>query len=230
MVRGLQIRIGGEELSRRIAERIEAREALVAALDERIRRRDGDLPFDVRVEDGLSTLAELKAEREQHSDRVRLLSLVRGSVIADELYVLDRADLRLAGLIGSEPADSPSDALQERAASPSHVVDGLKVTVDGVDLQDLLDKRIEAHRRRAEWWKGERVRTPGEQTEDNPGTPEHLCAIETERHEWRAHVLQFIRDRLDPVETYRLGEIDLLFGELLPDAPDGRERTEAARC
>ena len=56
MVRGLQFRIRGEELRRRIAERIEAQEAQVTALDERIRRRDGDLPFDVRVEDGLSTI------------------------------------------------------------------------------------------------------------------------------------------------------------------------------
>ena len=41
------------------------------------------------------------------------------------------------------------------------------------------------------------------------------------RHEWRAEVLRFIRDRLDPAEAYRLGEVDLMFGELLPEAPTG---------
>jgi hypothetical protein len=102
MVRGLHIRIRGEELCRRITERLDVEETQVAALDARIKRRDGDQPFDIRVEDGLSTLAELKAEREQHSDRVRQLSLVRDSVIPDELYVLSRADLQLAGLIASE--------------------------------------------------------------------------------------------------------------------------------
>jgi hypothetical protein len=221
MVRGLQIRIRGDELSRRIAERIEAQEARVAALDERIRRRDGDLPFDVRVEDGLSTLAELKAEREQHSDRVCELSLVRESVIADELYILSKADLQLAGLMASEVADSQGDAQRQSAGSSSHsIVDGLKVTVDGADLQDLLDTRIETHRQRAGQWKRAQARTADEQTEDHPLVPAHLCEIEAGRHEWRARVLQFIRDRLDPVEAYRLGEVDLLFGELLPETPN----------
>src|SRR4051812_25763925 len=176
MVRGLQIRIRGEELRRRIAERIEAQEGQVTALDERIRRRDGDLPFDVRVEDGLSTLAELKAEREQHGDRIRELSLVCDSVIGDELYVLSRADLQLAGLIASAAGEPPGDFHRQHGSSPQHpIVEGLTVTVDGADLQDLLDKRIRTHRQRAEWWKREQARTPEAHTQDDPALPEHLC-------------------------------------------------------
>jgi hypothetical protein len=211
MLRGLQIRIRGEELSRRIAERIEIQEAQVAALDERIRRRDGDLPFDVRVEDGLSTLAELRAERELHADRVCELSMLRDSLIADAVYVLSRADLQLAGLIASPMADAPGDRHFPDAASPlPPIVDGLKVTVDGADLQDLLDKRIETHRQRAEWWKREQARAPETQTERDPVLPDDRCENEAERHEWRVQVLQFIRDRLDPAEAYRLGEVDLI--------------------
>jgi hypothetical protein len=195
-------------------------------LDERIRRRDGDLPFDVRVEDGLSTLAELKAEREQHRDRVRELTLVRDSVIAEELYVLNRADLRLAGLIASEAADPPDDRHRQHAAPPPAIVDGLKITVDGADLQDLLDKRIAAHRQRAEWWKREQRRTPAERAHHDPALPEHLCEHEAKRHEWRVDVLQFIRDRLDPADAYRLGAVDLMFGELLPEAPRWSEQAD----
>jgi hypothetical protein len=229
MVRGLHIRIRGEELCRRITERLDVEETQVAALDARIKRRDGDQPFDIRVEDGLSRLAELKAEREQHSDRVRQLSLVRDSVIPDELYVLSRADLQLAGLIASETVDSRNDAQPPHAAPPPAVVDGLKVMVDGAELQDLLDRRIEFHRQRAAWWKHELARTTEDQTSKDPLPPDHLGENEAERHELRARVLQFVRDRLDPAETYRLGEVDLLFGDLLDERPKSLDRDDDVR-
>jgi hypothetical protein len=51
-------------------------------------------------------------------------------------------------------------------------------------------------------------------------------AREAERHEWRAAVLEFIRDRIESAEVYRLGETDLRFGELLPGKPGWLEQEE----
>jgi hypothetical protein len=99
------------------------------------------------------------------------------------------------------------------------MIDGLKVTVTGEELANLLERRIESHKTSARRWQHEAARTPEEATEDEPLLPEHICENEAERHEWRAHVLSFIRDHLDINETYRLGEYDLAFGELLPDKP-----------
>jgi hypothetical protein len=46
-----------------------------------------------------------------------------------------------------------------------------------------------------------------------------MCEHEAGGHEWRADVLRFIRDHIEAAEVYRLGEPDLLFGELLPAKP-----------
>jgi hypothetical protein len=56
--------------------------------------------------------------------------------------------------------------------------------------------------------------------------PEHICENEAERHEWRVAVLEFIRDRIESAEIYRLGEADLQFGELLPEKPGWLEQVE----
>ena len=48
-----------------------------------------------------------------------------------------------------------------------------------------------------------------------------------ERHTWRAEVLAFIHDHIDPAEVYRLGEADLLFAELLPEKPTWMQTPEA---
>ena len=53
-----------------------------------------------------------------------------------------------------------------------------------------------------------------------------MCENEAERHEWRAAVLEFIRDRIEPAEVYRLGEADLAFGEVLPAKPGWLEQAE----
>jgi hypothetical protein len=53
-----------------------------------------------------------------------------------------------------------------------------------------------------------------------------MCENEAQRHEWRAAVLGFIRDRIECAEVYRLGEADLLFGELLPEKPGWLEQEE----
>ena len=82
------------------------------------------------------------------------------------------------------------------------------------------------HRRRAERWKSEQARTPEDQTEDEPLLPDHICANEAERQDWRADVLGFVRDHIDAAEVYRLGERDLAFAELLPEKPDWMEQEE----
>ena len=77
------------------------------------------------------------------------------------------------------------------------MIDGLRLTIPGQELRRLLEHRIDHHLQRAEWWNREQARTPQEQTEDEPLMPDHICENETERHEWRAAVLGFIRDRLE---------------------------------
>jgi hypothetical protein len=56
--------------------------------------------------------------------------------------------------------------------------------------------------------------------------PEHICENEEERHEWRAEVLAFIRDHIEPGAVYRLSEADLLFAELLPEKPGWLEQSD----
>ncbi len=106
------------------------------------------------------------------------------------------------------------------------MIDGLKLTLTGEELRALLNERIASHERSADRWKHEQERKPEDQTEDEPLLPEHMCENECERHEWRAEVLEFIRDHVDPSEVYRLGAADLEFGELLPAKPGWVEQDE----
>jgi hypothetical protein len=106
------------------------------------------------------------------------------------------------------------------------VIDGLKLTLAGEELRSLLERQIDRHKRSADHWKEAQARTPEQATDDEPLLPDHICANEAERHEWRADVLTFIRDHIEASETYRLGEADLAFGELLPDKPGWLEQEE----
>jgi hypothetical protein len=106
------------------------------------------------------------------------------------------------------------------------VIEGLKLTMTGKQVRERLEERIEYHQRQMAWWEHERTRTPEEQTEDAPLLPDHMCEHEAERHEWRAEVLMYIRDHIEELEHYRLGESDLEFGELLPDKPGAIEQDE----
>src|SRR5262245_35939294 len=106
------------------------------------------------------------------------------------------------------------------------MIDGLKLTMTGEELRKLLHERAEAHRAHAARWDHEAERTPDTQTETDPLLPEHMCEYEAERHEWRADVLDFLREHLEPLEIYRLSEADLAFGELLPQAPGSVEQVE----
>jgi hypothetical protein len=106
------------------------------------------------------------------------------------------------------------------------MIDGLRLTIPGDELRRLLEERVHDHQRRAEWWKREEARTPEQQTEEEPLLPDRMCANEAERHEWRAEVLRFIRDHTDCAESYRLGEEDLAFAELLPEKPGWMQQEE----
>jgi hypothetical protein len=227
MIRGLQITIRGGELSDRIAERIRFYQAAVNALDMRITQRDGDLPFDVRPEDGFKTLAELESERQHDQDRLRCLTLLSDKIVAGEEYVLDRADLHLADLISQDSAVLSENADDNRDCYGKQVaIDGLKMRMTGEEVRRLLEQRMDEHQRRADRWRREEARTPEQQTEDEPLLPSEMCANEAERHTWRAEVLGFIHDHVDSAEEYRLSEADLAFAELLPEKPASVEQEE----
>ena len=106
------------------------------------------------------------------------------------------------------------------------MIDGLKLTMTGEEIRSLIELRAAEHRTLATHWNREAVRTPEEHVEDHPVMPEHMCEHEAARHEWRAGVLAFLRDHLDPSEVYRLGEFDLEFAELLPAPPASVEQDE----
>jgi hypothetical protein len=100
------------------------------------------------------------------------------------------------------------------------MIDGLKVTLTGEELRTLLQKRAAERRASAARWQSEEERTPESATEDSPLLPDHMCENEAQRLEWRAEVLTFLRDHLDPSEIYRLDISDLESAELLPPKPD----------
>jgi hypothetical protein len=234
MIRGLEIRMAGEDLAGRIAERVRAHETEKAALEERIKRREGDMPYDFRVGDGLETLGELQSRRAFHAERATQLNLIRTHLIGDETYTLNLADLRGADLVAPDAGggDAHDGFIVESrrptlgSSSEARTIQGLTLTMPGVELQDLLKDRIRSHHDCEGRWKRELARTSADETEDEPLLPSHICENEAERHEWRAEVLGFIHDHIEPAETYRLGEADLAFGELLPAKPGWLEQDE----
>ena len=200
MIRGLEIMIGGEELSQRIDERIRSHEAAVSALDARIKQREGDQPFDIRPEDGFKTLGELEVERQRWRDRATHLTLLRDNVAVKQRYLLGKSDLRLADLISSDVADESRAMSNEGDVLPTRApIDGLKLTIDGEELHRLLEERIRSHERRAERWKREQARTPEEQTEDEPLLPEKPGCVEQAEYQEPASAglhLERLTDRL----------------------------------
>ena len=117
MIAGLQIKIRGEELSRRMAQRIRVREEAIAAIDRRIERRAGDPDDDYR------SVADLEDERQEQRDVILRLEMVRNSLVDEELYLLSMSDLRVADLISSIPDAGelnrllePSDELVDAAS------------------------------------------------------------------------------------------------------------------
>jgi len=47
------------------------------------------------------------------------------------------------------------------------MIHGLPLAIPGEEVRRLLERRMENHRQRADWWKREQARTPEEQTEDH---------------------------------------------------------------
>jgi hypothetical protein len=108
------------------------------------------------------------------------------------------------------------------------MVDGLKLTMTGEELRERLEEGMKRHDRRAQWYKKE-AEKEGTGGEDGVILPEHICEYQQERHEWRASVLSYIRDHIEGGEVYRLGESDLAFGEILPEAPGVVQQQEYER-
>lgn len=106
------------------------------------------------------------------------------------------------------------------------MIEGLKLTIPAEDIRRLLKERAQAHLDRADRWTRERARTKEDETEDEPLLPDHMCVNEAEEHEWRAEVLEFIRERIEPGEMYRLTRADLESVDLLPEKPGWMEQQE----
>ena len=227
MMRRLQITMKGEDLGRRIDQGIAECEGKVAKLDDRIKARDGDQPFDVRPEDGFDSLEELETKRQRLRDRVTQLTLLKGSLIADETYALSKADLRYAGLISEKTPNPPDFADGHWVDCGSGVpIDGLKLSFPGEELRTLLDTRRQAHEANAARWRHELTRGPEDQTKDEPLLPDQMCENEALEEEWQAEVLAFIQDHIEPEEVYLLGKSDLEFGDLLPEKPGWMKQAE----
>jgi hypothetical protein len=103
------------------------------------------------------------------------------------------------------------------------MIEGLRLTLTGEELYQLLRERASAHRRHAERWQREAARTADEQTEEAPLLPTHMCENEADRLERRARVCEFFSEHVERSETYRLSESDLDLVELLPPAPSWPE-------
>ena len=106
------------------------------------------------------------------------------------------------------------------------MIDGLKLILTGEEIKSLLEQQAAAHRTQATHWRREAMRPLEEQIEHGRVISEQRCESEAARLEWRADVLTFLRDHLDPSEVYRLGESDLEFAELLPEPPASLEQED----
>ena len=87
------------------------------------------------------------------------------------------------------------------------MIDGLKLTMSGLDLQAKLTERIEAHARHAAQCAAGPAAEP----------PDDAAAREIEYAQAQIETLTLIRDYVIADEVYRLGEYDLRFADLLPE-------------
>ena len=109
------------------------------------------------------------------------------------------------------------------------MIEGLKLTMTGEELRGRLQERVERHRRLVAHYEREAKREPDPNDEYDCVLPEHMCEYEQEEHGWRADVLAYIHDHIEPGEVYRLGPADLEFGEILPETPGAVEQEEYER-
>jgi hypothetical protein len=100
------------------------------------------------------------------------------------------------------------------------MIEGLKVTMSGEELRELLDERAAECRESAAHWQRESERTSKDATVDAPLLPDHMCKNEAAHQEWRATVLDLLRERMDASEVYRLGLKDLKYVGFFPSEPE----------
>lgn len=95
------------------------------------------------------------------------------------------------------------------------MIEGLKLTMNGGELRERLDERIRWHEGRREEF--ERALTPSDDPESMAAQlPNHIIEHMRDEHDTRASVLTLIHDHVLESETYRLGEADLVFAEMIP--------------
>ncbi len=95
------------------------------------------------------------------------------------------------------------------------MIDGLKLTMTGVQLRANLEGRIGWHQSQIRRM-AKQLKNP-ERTEEECPYPDSVLEGEIGRAERQIEVLAFIRDYIVADEVYRLGEFDLRFADLLPD-------------
>jgi hypothetical protein len=95
------------------------------------------------------------------------------------------------------------------------VIDGLKLTMTGVQLRSNLEARIGWHQSELRRM-SKLLKTAHRDREECP-YPDNVLEGEISRAERQIEVLSFIRDYIVADEIYRLGEFDLRFADLLPE-------------
>ncbi|MGQ0732769.1 MAG: hypothetical protein ACT4QD_03835 [Acidobacteriota bacterium] len=101
------------------------------------------------------------------------------------------------------------------------MIDGLKLTMTGVELKSRLEERIACHAHHAAEC-ARQLHAPD--AADEELLPEAMLEHEIERAHGQIEALTLIRDYIVADEVYRLGEYDLYFADLLPEpgwAPNG---------
>ena len=94
------------------------------------------------------------------------------------------------------------------------MIEGLKLTMTGVQLRTNIDGRIRWHQSEIRRLSKHLKSRDGD---DEAPYPEHMLENEINRAERQIEVLTFIRDYIVADEVYRLGEFDLRLADLLPD-------------
>ncbi len=99
------------------------------------------------------------------------------------------------------------------------MIDGLKLTMQGDALREMVEERIAAHERAVARYRENLAMDPKDQTDDNPCLPDHLLENMIDEREASISALTLIRDHIVPGEAYRLDKRDLQFADLLPPDP-----------
>lgn len=104
----------------------------------------------------------------------------------------------------------------ERSEGERIVIDGLKLTMTGEEVIELLDRAIA---RREERIRCARAEIDGKvELPESPYVqlPAEVVEDEIYEHEHRIAMLTMIREHIVPLEVYLLGRRDLRFGEMWP--------------